>query len=407
MQALQSAECFRVSSIRFPNVAGLGSALAVSIGYMDPGNWATDLDAARFGNTLLWSVLASGGAAVLLQILVVRFAASSGTGLMEGIATRFPATGRRLWYVYALAIVATEVAEFVGLVIGIQLLFGFSLYASIALGVTVFSLMLVAGGTTVKRFEIIAAATTAVLGLSYALEIIVLHPAAGPIVDGALRPHIANSSALLAVVGIVGATIMPHNLFLHGGLVRDQLQRSAAGRRNGVVKSAVIMTVVTLAGATLINAAIVIVGAATHATTIASAFETLRPLAGGAAGTLFGVSLIVAALAATASGACAGDIVCAHGAPFALSRVQRRMLAIGPAIALIAIGISPTMLLLASQIALGLALPLVIVPLLALVLGQRPMRTRADGALVAVSIAILVASCACDGLLVTSHFSHF
>jgi manganese transport protein len=407
LHAIKPAACFKMSSVPLRSFAGLGSALAVSIGYMDPGNWATDLDATRFANTLLWAVLASGFAAALLQILVVRYAASSGYGLMEGIANCLPATGRRLWYVYALAIVATELAEFVGLVVGIQMLFGCSLHISIALGVAVFALMLIAGGATVKRFEIIAAATTAVLGVTYAIELFILHPAMAPIVDGALRPHIATPGALLAVVGIAGATIMPHNLFLHGGLVRDQLRKNAPGRKQSIVKSAVLATIATLSIATLINAAIVVVGASTHAPTIESAFRTLRPLASGAAGMLFGAALIAAALAATASGACAGDIVCAHGAPFALSRLQRRVLALGPAVALLALGLSPTSLLLASQIALGLALPMVIVPLLVLVLRERPMKTRADLALIALSIAILGASCACDGLLVTSHLPHF
>jgi manganese transport protein len=374
---------------------------------MDPGNWATDLDATRFGNTLLWSVLGSGLAAALLQILVVRYAASSGYGLMEGIARRFPVTGRNLWYVYALAIIATELAEFVGLVVGIQMLFGVSLHIGIALGVAVFALLLIAGGATVKRFEMIAAATTAVLGFTYAVELFTLHPAMAPIIDGAFLPHIGTPGALLAVVGIVGATIMPHNLFLHGGLVSDQLRGSMPGRKASIVKSAVLATIATLSIATLINAAIVVVGASMHAPTIESAFRTLRPLAGGAAAMLFGAALIAAALAATVSGACAGDIVCAHGAPFALSRPQRRVLALGPVIALLAAGISPTALLVASQVALGLALPLVIVPLLILALRERPMNTRTDLALIAFSIAILGASCACDELLVTPYFHHF
>jgi manganese transport protein len=406
LHAIKPAACFKTFAPRLPQLAGLGSAFAVCIGYMDPGNWATDLDATRFGNTLLWSVLVSGIAAALLQILVVRYAASSGMGLIEGIVARFPAASRALWFVYALAIIATEIAEFVGVVVGLRMLFGLDLIVSTAAAIAIFALLLIVGGATVKRFEVIAAATTAILGVTYALEIGILRPAVAPIVHGALLPHVQDSGALLAVVGIVGATIMPHNLFLHGGLMRDQLRTSAVSRRTGIVKSAVIATIATLTIATLINGAIVVVGAATHAITIERAFQTLRPVAGSAAAIIFGIALIAAALAATASGACAGDIVCAHGAPIALSRWMRRVLAIGPAVGCLLVGISPTSLLLASQIALGLALPAVIVPLIVLVLGERPMKTRADCFLVGISTLVLIATFACDGLLVTSYLPH-
>ena len=406
LHAIKPAACFRTVAVRLPQLAGFGSAFAVCIGYMDPGNWATDLDATRFGNTLLWSVIVSGFAAALLQILVVRYVASSGMGLMEGIVARFPAASRRLWFIYAVAIIATEIAEFVGVVVGLQMLLSLSLVASVAAAIAVFALLLVAGGATAGRFQFFAAFTTAVLGIAYAFEIGMLHPAAGPIVQGTLHPEIQSSGALLAVVGIVGATIMPHNLFLHGGMVRDRLRISPPSRRAGVVHGALIATGVTLTVATLINAAIVVVGSATHSVTIEGAFQTLRPLAGPAAATIFGIALIASALAATASGACAGDIVCAHGAPFTLSLFGRRTLAIGPAAAALLAGASPTMLLLGSQVVLGLALPAVIVPLIALVLGERPMKTSADFFLVGISTMVLVATFACDGLLVTSHLPH-
>src|SRR3978361_1041130 len=124
LHAVTPGACYKSILIRLPDFAGLGSALAVGIGYMDPGTGATGVEATRFGNTRIWAVMASGAAAALLQILVVRFAASSGKGLMEAISDRFPRSSAQLWIVYALAIVATEIAELVGLVIGLQMLFG-------------------------------------------------------------------------------------------------------------------------------------------------------------------------------------------------------------------------------------------------------------------------------------------
>ena len=313
-----------------PLLATVGAAFAVGIGYMDPGNWATDLDATRYGNSLLWSIVASGIAAIVLQVLVVRFATTSSVGLIEAIAARFPAAYVTLWTVYALSIVATELAEFVGLVIGLEMVVRVGLPVAIALAVAILAAMLLAGGAAARRFEVLAIVTTAVLALVYAFEMGVLAPSAGAIVHGAIVPQIASAGALLAVVGIVGATIMPHNLFLQAGLVQKSLDESPTYARAVLAKRAIVATVGTLAIATLINIAIAVVGSATHADTIERAFRTLRPVAGPAAAVLFGVALIAAALAASVSAACAGDMICSSAAPLRLRRFDRRLIAIGP-----------------------------------------------------------------------------
>ena len=389
-----------------PIVATAGSAFAVGIGYMDPGNWATDLDATRYGSTLLWSIVVSGFAAMMLQVLVIRFASASDTGLMEAISARFPAANSALWTVYALAIVATELAEFVGLVIGLQLVFTIGMAASIALAVGILALLLLAGGAAARRFEVLAIITTAGLALVYAYEIGVLRPAAGPIVSGMIVPSFAAPGALLAVVGIVGATIMPHNLFLQAGLVRKTLDDAPPRSRSILVRRATFLTIGTLSIATVINISIAVVGSATHANTIASAFRTLHPVAGPAAASLFGIALIAAALAAAISATCAGDMICTAGAPIKLRRIDRRVLAITPAVALLALGASPTALLVASQVALGLALPAVAIPLIVIVLAPRFLRTLADRILIAVTICVTIATCACDGFALTSLLPH-
>jgi manganese transport protein len=383
-------------------VVTIGAAFAVGIGYMDPGNWATDLDATRYGTTLLWAVLLSGAGAVLLQLLVVRYAASSGDDLARAIARTWPRAAAWLWPLYTLAIVATEVAEFTGVVIGIELVARVPLATAIAAGIALFVAMLLFGGATVRRFERFAITTTAFLAVAYAIDCALLRPAAGPIIAGALVPSLAGPGALLAVVGIVGATIMPHNLFLHGGLVASRFSEVPPPERTGVERRAVRDTVIALAIATAINAGILIVGNAVGATTVESAFTTLVPVAGAGSALLFGVALIAAGLAATGSGVCAGDVIFHAGAPMRLTLLQRRALALVPAATLLALGISPTALLVGSQVALALILPAVVVPLITLVVRGTVRRTRGGLLLLASSSTVVVAAMICDGVLITS-----
>jgi len=377
----------------------------IGVGYMDPGNWATDLDATRFGDALIWSVIASGIAAILLQTLAVRFTAQTGEDLMHAIARRWPRAASRLWALFALAIVATELAEFVGLVVGIMLLAHVDRGPALAAASAIFAALLLAGATTARRLERLAIATTALLAAAYAVDLALLHPAPGPIVHGALVASLPSAGALLAVVGIAGATIMPHNLFLHGALVLERA-RSANAPPARVERAAVRETAIVLGIATLINAAILVLGGAVHATTIEGAFATLRPLAGPASAMLFGIALCASALAATAGGARAADVVCWDGAPVRLTPLTRRAVALTPAIALIAAGCSPTALIVASQVVLGMILPAVVVPLLLLVRATPLHRTRAGFALVASSSAVAAIALACDGVLLSSLLPH-
>jgi manganese transport protein len=392
----------RGKRVRYGSFATAGAAFAVGIGYMDPGNWATDLDATRFGDALLWAVVLSGIGAVLLQVLVVRQTASTGEDLAQSIARTWPRAAGWLWPLYTVAVVATEIAEFPGVVVGIELVTRVPWSAAIAAGIALFLGLLYAGGTTARRFERFAIATTALLAAAYAIDCALLRPALGPIVAGALTPTLPGPGALLAVVGIVGATIMPHNLFLHGGLVACRLRGVAPTQRVHVERRAVRDTVIALAIATAVNGAILVVGGAVRASTIESAFATLIPVAGASSALLFGVALIAAGLAATGSGVCASDMIFHDGAPIRLGRLERRALAVVPAAAALALGVSPTLLLVGTQVALALVLPAVVVPLIALVVRGTVRRTRYGLLLLASSSTVAVAAMVCDGVLLTS-----
>ncbi len=394
------------SRLRFGAFATGGAAFAVGVGYMDPGNWATDLDAARYGNALLWAVIVSGVAATLLQILAVRHAAESKRSLAESIARRWPHAARFLWPAYAAAIVATEIAEFTGVVLGLELVTSLSRTLVVALAGFTFLALLACGATSARRFERLAIATTAVLAGTSAIALVVLHPAVGPIVAGIVHPKLPDGAAFLAVIGIVGATIMPHNLFMHGALFLDRVRAAAPADADNVRRRAERETIVALTFATGINAAILIVGAAIHATDIETAFRALHASLGAIAGIAFAATLIVAALAATASGVCAGDAICGEGAPLRLSPIMRRLCALVPAMALLGFGFSASTLIVVSQIALGLILPTVVVPLIALVCKGTLRRTHGGRLLIAATTIVGLGSLSCDGILIVTTLTH-
>jgi manganese transport protein len=383
-----------------------GAAFAVSIGYMDPGNWSTDFNATRYGVALLWSVIASGIGAILLQLLAVRLAAASGTDLATGILRRWPRAAPALWPIYVFSIVATETAEFTGVALGLAMALHLEMRAALLLSAIAFLALLAMRGTATRPLERLAILTTLLLASVYAADWIVLHPSTRTVFAAALLPSIPAPGALFAVIGIVGATIMPHNLFLHGGLIAEKLDHTRAADRPRIVTLARIETVVALLIATAINAAILVVADAVHAVTIEDGFATLYTVLGNASALGFGGALVVAGLAATATGARAGDLVFAAGAPIRLSPFVRRVLAIVPAALLLAAGCAPGSLLVASQIALGLVLPFVVVPLIVLCAKTAPAATFGARALLYASVAVVAIALLCDGAFICSFITH-
>jgi manganese transport protein len=298
-----------------------------------------------------------------------------------------------LWPAFAVAIVATEAAEFTGITIGLSLLGSPSVSASTAMAACIVFVLLAARGTVSRRLEWCAVGTTIVVAAVYALDCLLLHPHAAPIVDSLVHPAIRGGGAVLAITGIVGATIMPHNLFLHSGLVRERFREPAA---SGAKFRHVVATAGALGVATLVNAAILIVGNSVNASTIDRAFVALKPLAGNASAIAFGVALTLAGIAALGSSARAGDMVLNEGAPIHWSPVVRRLAGVGIAIALFALSVTPAALLIATQVILGLTLPLAVIPLVALAWRQtvRPMRVSF---VLPASIVVASLTLVCDG----------
>jgi manganese transport protein len=372
---------------RFLSFAGPGAIVAV--GYIDPGNWAADLaGGSRFAYGLLSVVLASSLMAMLLQVLSVRLGIASGQDLAQASRDAWPRAAPLLWVVAEVAVAATDLAEVLGSAIALDLLFGIPIPAGVVLtGLDVLVLLgLERGGG--RRLDACIAALVLVVAASFVFELALSRPDPASVLRGYLpsRAIFRDGEMLYLAVAILGATVMPHNLYLHSSLVKARAGGGEAHRR-AAARHATIDTVVSLGGAMLINSAILILAAAVfhrrghvEVADLRDAHRLLSPLLGSsAAGVVFAVALLAAGQSATLTGTMAGQVVMTgflrvRLAPWA-RRLCTRSLALVPAlgVTLLAGERATTGLLVASQVILSLALPFAVLPLLRLTADRRRM----------------------------------
>jgi manganese transport protein len=342
----------------------VGPAFAISIGYIDPGNWATDIAAGSFGFTLLWVVLLANLMATALQISVVRLATLTGVDLATAMAQRWPKLATSFWCVFQGAAVATDLAEFGGVVLGLQLLLHWSMKASVAAGVLAVFGLLMFGRRESRQLEAAMALVLGFIALLFAYQLVILRPAL-PTIVGGLMPTISKLGAIPLIVGIIGATVMPHNLFLHSSLV---LKNAATEQAQRVRQTAIFSkeTWIALGLATFVNGAILVVGGSLmgHNGSIEAAFHGLQLAQGGSIALIFGGGLIASGIAASATATVAGNYVFRALAPWRVPPLVRRFATIVPAAGLMVGGVHATDLLIWSQIGLALILPAVVVPML-------------------------------------------
>ncbi|USI73773.1 Nramp family divalent metal transporter [Sphingomonas morindae] len=358
----------------------LGPGLLVSVGYMDPGNWATDIEAgSRFGYGLLCVVLGCGLAAMLLQSLSVRLGLVTGRDLAQMARAHYPrGVTRGLWLLAELAIIATDIAEVLGSALAITLLFGLPLWLGVLL--TALDTVLVLGlkGHGFRELEAIVLGLIATIAGCFVAQIALAPPAPAAVLAGLLPSAglFSDPHAVYLAVGILGATVMPHNLYLHSAIVQT---RGAASIGFGDrLRYARIDTIAALALATLVNMAILIVAATVFhgsgheaVAEIGDAFHLLEPLTGAAvAPILFGVALLASGQSATFTGTIAGQVVLEGFLDLRIPCWQRRLitrgLALGPALAgVLAFGDGGVgKLLVLTQVVLSLQLPFALAPLI-------------------------------------------
>ena len=364
---------------RFLSYAGPGAVVAV--GYIDPGNWAADLaGGSRFAYRLLFVVLVSSLMAMLLQVLSVRLGIAHGKDLAAATRDAWPRAATVLWVLAEVAVAATDLAELLGSAIALELLFGVPVVLGVAL--TALDVLFVLGleRRGVRRLEACIVALVLVVVLSFGFELALCHPDTAGLLAGYLpsRAVLHDERMLYLAVAILGATVMPHNLYLHSSLVQTRaFARTEAGRRDAL-RNATLDTVLSLGGALLVNSAILALAAAVfyraghvEVAELRDAHRLLAPLLGSrGAATVFAIALLAAGQSATLTGTMAGQVVMTGFLRVRLRPWARRLLtrgfAIVPALAVAAwAGDRGTSdLLVASQVILSLQLPFAVLPLL-------------------------------------------
>lgn len=368
--------------------AFFGPAYLVSVGYMDPGNWATDLaGGSQYGYKLLWVLLMSNLMALLLQSLSARLGIVRGRDLAQANRETYPPVVNFILYILAeIAIAATDLAEVLGMAIGIQLLTGLPLVWGVSLTVLDTFLLLILQRYGIRKMEGFIISLVAIVGASFLVELILVKPQMNEVVKGFI-PAIPDNTALYIAIGIIGATVMPHNLYLHSALVQTRkIKRDDTGIRQAI-KMNFIDSTIALNLAFLVNAAILILAAAvffksgrTDVAEIQDAHRLLDQLLGSKlAPILFAVALIAAGQSSTVTGTLAGQIVMEGYLRLRINpwlrRLLTRLLAIIPALLVILIAGDEEVgaLLVFSQVLLSLQLGFAIIPLIHFVSDKKTM----------------------------------
>ena len=349
-----------------------GPAVTASIAYMDPGNFATNIQAgARYGYGLLWVVLVANLTAMLFQALSAKLGIVTGKNLAEHFRDAVPKAPRlAMWGVSEVAAMATDLAEFLGGAIGLSLLTGMPLMAGMVVTAVVTYAILLLERTGFRPMEIAIGVMVGTIGLCYAVELFIAPVAWGEAASGLVTPNIPDAQALTIAVGIIGATVMPHALFLHSGLTQGRGRPRTEADRRLLLRYSNREVVVALLLAGLVNIAMVIMAASafhighSDIAEIGEAYRTLTPLLGPAAGAAFLVSLLASGIASSVVGTLAGQMVMQGFTGWRIPLLVRRLATMLPAFAVVAAGIDPTRALVLSQVVLSLALP---VPMIALV----------------------------------------
>jgi len=359
-------------------LAFIGPAYLVSVGYMDPGNWATDIaGGSAFGYRLLWVLLASNLIALLLQSLSARLGIVRGLDLAQVSKNSYPRFVNFCLYILAqIAIIACDLAEIIGMAIGLQLLFHLPLIWGVSLTITDTLLMLFLMNRGMRKLEVFIVSMIFIIGLSFLIEMFIVKPDIVELAKGFIPTNLSGS-ALYIAIGIIGATVMPHNLYLHSSLVQTrQITRTDAGIKTAI-KFNLFDTVIALNLAFLVNAAILILAASAfftngyfHIAEIQDAYKLLEHIFGSTAPTLFAIALIASGQSSTITGTLAGQIIMEGHINLRiepwLRRLLTRVLAIVPAVfTIICYGETGLgNLIILSQVVLSLQLGFAIIPLI-------------------------------------------
>lgn len=385
----------------------LGPAFIASVAYIDPGNYATNIEGgARLGYTLVWVVLASNLMAMLIQACSAKLGIASGRNLAECCRKHLPRPVTwAMWVAMELVAMATDLAEFLGAALGFYLLLGIPLWIAGLLTAVVTFVILMLERYGFRPLEALITAMVGVIAACYLVEMFIAQPDWGQLVGGVARPSFGGSKGVYLSAGILGATVMPHVIFLHSALTQGRIVTRDPSQLKRLFRYEVMDVVLAMGVAGLINAAMLVMSASAlsggklgEGDTIQQAHKTLEPLLGRASSTLFALSLLASGLSSSAVGTMSGQVIMQGFLNRHIPVWVRRLVTMAPALAVILIGVDPTQTLVLSQVFLSFGLPLALAPLLWFtarrklmgVLVNRPLTTIVLSAVVALIVSLNV-----------------
>jgi manganese transport protein len=357
----------------------LGPAFIAAVAYIDPGNFATNIaGGAKFGYLLLWVVLAANLIAMLVQTQSAKLGIATGKNLAELCRERFSRrTSVGLWLQAELVAMATDIAEVVGAALGLNLLFGIPLFpAGILAGAGAFAIL----GLQQMGYRRLEAGITVLVGVvvaSFVFELFDAKPQASEIASHLFVPGFAGTESILLATGIIGATVMPHVVYLHSALTQRRIVGRDAAEKKKILGFEKVDVVIALSLAGLVNLSMMIVAAAlfhssglTGVDSIDGAYEGLQQLVSDRAATVFGIALLASGFASSSVGTMAGQVVMQGFIRRRIPIFVRRAVTLAPALVVLAIGVDPTDALVGSQVVLSFGIPFALVPLL-IIAGKR------------------------------------
>jgi manganese transport protein len=385
----------------------LGPAFVAAIAYMDPGNFATNITAgAEYGYLLIWVIVASNLMAMLIQAMSAKLGIASGRNLPEMIRERFP---RRvsfgLWVIAELVAMATDLAEFLGAALGLYLLFGIPLFqAGLLTGAITFGILLLQR-RGVRPLEAVIAGFIGVIGVCYLVQLILGQPDLGQTGKALINPRFDGTGSLILATGMLGATVMPHVIYLHSSLTQNRIHSRNDQDRRRIFRFELVDIGVAMTLAGLINAAMLLTAAAafwsgTGSTivgedVITEAYQTLTPLLGGAASAFFAIALIASGISSSTVGTMAGQVIMRGFLGWQIPLWARRLITMIPALVIIYIGVDPVATLVISQVILSFGIPFALVPLIIFTANRKLMgnlANRRPTTIVATVVATIIIS---------------
>lgn len=379
----------------------LGPAFVASVAYLDPGNYATNLEGgAKFGYLLVWVVLASNLMAMLVQSLSAKLGIATGRNLAELCRDHYPRpVVWGLWALMEVVAMATDLAEFLGAALGFHLLFGVPLLPAGLLTAVVTFIITAIGRYGFRPLEVVITLFVGVIAVCYLIEVFLSGPDFGEVLQCVIRPSFSSNApaqSVMLATGILGATVMPHVIFLHSALTQGRILARTPGQMRRLFRFELIDVVLAMGVAGLVNAAMLVVAAKTFherglvgVDAIEKAYMTLEPLLGGAASVIFAISLLASGLSSSAVGTMSGQVIMQGFLRRYIPMWLRRLVTMTPALLVIAAGADPTRSLVMSQVVLSFGLPFAVVPLV-----QFTRRRDLMGVLVNRGLTTLAASAA-------------